>query len=98
MLRLVESEYYDVTMRLIRTLGICDHEQLIVCIDSNPNDVLMENFEHGILKTLDEINELRALVNRDTKDFRVFCDMYSFFHTVPDTLNSVANLVHIDTM
>jgi hypothetical protein len=98
MLRLVESEYYDVTMRLIRTLGICEHEQLIVCIDSNPNDVLMENFEHGILKTLDEINELRALVNRDTKDFRVFCDMYSFFHTVPDTLNSVANLVHIDTM
>ncbi|AGE52895.1 hypothetical protein PBCVFr5L_554R [Paramecium bursaria Chlorella virus Fr5L] len=98
MLRLVESEYYDVTMKLIQKLGVCEHEQLIVCIDSNPNDVLMENFEHGILKTLDEIKELRALVNTEAKDFRVFGNTYSFFHTVPAKLISVTTLVHIDTM
>lgn len=100
MLRLVESEYYDVTMNLVRKLGICEHDQLIVCIDSNPNDVLMENFEHGgdVLKTLDEIKELLALVNTETKDFRVFGNTYRFFHTTPETLNSVTNLVHIDTV
>ena len=99
MVRLVESEYYNVTMNLIQKLGICEHDQLIVCIDSNPNDVLMENFEHGdVLKTLDEIKELRALVNTEAKDFRVFGNTYSFFHTVPETLISVSNLVHIDTM
>lgn len=100
MLRLVESEYYDVTMNLIQKLGICEHDQLIVCIDSNPNDVLMENFEHGgdVLKTLDEIKELLALVNTETKDFRVFGNTYRFFHTAPETLNSVTNLVHIDTV
>jgi len=98
MVQLVESEYYDVTMNLIQKLGVCEHKQLIVCIDSNPNDVLMENLEHGVLKTLDEIKELRALVNTEAEDFRVFGNTYSFYHTAPANLISVSNLVHIDTM
>lgn len=94
MLRLVESEYYDVTMKLIKTLGVCEHNQVIVNIDSNPNDVLMENFDHGgALKTLDEIRELRELVNREAKDFRVFGKKYTFFHIAPDTLDSVSSII-----
>jgi len=93
-IQLSRSEYFDVAMDLIRALGISDDDQLIVCIDGDPNDVLFEQFEHDdVLMTLEEIRALRELVNSEENDVRTFGKNCRFVHTTEDEMHALFSSV-----
>lgn len=90
LIRLSRSEYFDITMDLIRTLRITDDDQLIVCIDGDPNDALFEHFEtDDVLMTLDEIHELRKLISSEDDDVRTMGRNRRFVHTSEDEMHDL---------
>ena len=90
MVQLSKSEYFDIATELLQTLGFCEHDQVVICVDGNPNDALAEQFEHEhVLMTLDEIREDRKLVNSEENDFRIFGKNPRFVHTHQDILHTV---------
>ncbi|AGE57700.1 hypothetical protein ATCVNTS1_580R [Acanthocystis turfacea Chlorella virus NTS-1] len=82
MTQLYMSEYYDIAMHLMNVLGLCDEEQVIVCIDADENAALAEHFENdiGTFFTLEELSILRRELAMSSHDFRVFGKIPKFFH------------------
>jgi hypothetical protein len=90
MVQLSQSEYFDIVAELVQTLRFCDHEQIIVSIDGNPNDALAEQFEcENMLMTLDEIIHVRNLINSKEFNFRIFGKNPRFVHVCDDTLHTI---------
>ena len=86
MTQLYMSEYYDLSMHLMRALGLCDEEQFVVCIDADENAALAEHFENDIdtFFTLEELSIMRRELATSSLDFRIFGRSPRFFH-VPKT-------------
>jgi len=90
MTRLYMSEYYDLAMHLMTVLGLCDEEQLIVCIDADENSALAEHFENesDVFFTLEELSVMRRELATSALDFRAFGKSPRFFHVVNDDVYS----------
>ncbi|AGE56328.1 hypothetical protein PBCVNEJV1_519R [Paramecium bursaria Chlorella virus NE-JV-1] len=94
LLKLARSEYFAIAMDLIEVLKLNERDQTIVCIDGDPNDALAEQFEsERVFMTLDEIREVRNIVNSSTSDGRAFGKNIKFIHVMPDSMHDA--LCHI---
>ncbi|AGE49199.1 hypothetical protein ATCVBr0604L_542R [Acanthocystis turfacea Chlorella virus Br0604L] len=90
MTQLYMSEYYDLAMHLMDTLGLCDEEQFVVCIDADENAALAEHFESetGAFFTLEELSIMRRELNTSCHDFRIIGKSPRFFHVPKDDVYS----------
>jgi hypothetical protein len=90
MTHLFMSEYYDLAMHLMTTLGLTNQEQFIVCIDADENSALAEHFDCGadIFFTLEELGVMRRELATSSLDFRVFGKSPRFYHVVKDDVYS----------
>lgn len=86
--RLLHSEYYEITVKLLRAFKLHKHAQVVICIDADEHLALCEHFETNRRPffTLEEIRKLREEIKSSKKDYRIFSDNYYFEHLYHDDI------------
>lgn len=86
--RLRHSEYYEITIKLLRAFKLHKHAQVVICIDADEHLALFEHFEtnRSPFFTLEEIIKLREEIKSSKKDYRIFSDNFYFEHLYHDDI------------
>lgn len=84
--KLRSSEFYDVTIQLMKAMGLCRFCQTIFSLDASPHDALAEHLDDdkSVLATLEELTDTECSYRSSERDSRVFSEHFKFVHILRD--------------